>query len=187
MSTRKGDWIQTYTGRQFWPLDPRPDDISAHDIAHALAMKCRFGGHTKFPGHIYSVAQHSILVADLLPKKFQLWGLLHDAAEAYLPDVPRPVKPFLAGFEAIERRIMECVAERFTLEWPMPAAVKVADNIALATERRDVMRATKHEWNLTEQPSLAHVIEPEDPWYVWSRFITLLREHVIVEDFEVAA
>ena len=125
-----------------------------------------------------------MLVADLLPLKYQLWGLLHDAAEAYLPDVPRPVKPFMPGFDAIERRILECVAERFTLEWPMPKEVKRADNIALATERRDVMIASPHDWNLPERASLKDTIEQDDPRYIYGRFLERLRGHVLVPVLE---
>ena len=86
-SERIGDWIQTYTGRQFWPLDPRVDEIHIEDIAHSLSMRCCYGGHlTDF----YSVAEHSVLVSLHVPQEFALWGLLHDAAEAphrHLPPV----------------------------------------------------------------------------------------------------
>lgn len=68
---RRGDWIQTFTGRRFWPLDPRPEDVCIEDIAHALSLKCRFGGHcTRF----YSVAEHSVHVSNYVPAEFALWG-----------------------------------------------------------------------------------------------------------------
>src|SRR5574342_1090607 len=81
--------IITYTGRLFWPLSPRLEDINILDICHALSNQTRFTGHTR---EFYSVAQHSCLVSDLLPEKFKLDGLLHDASEAYLMDLARPVK-----------------------------------------------------------------------------------------------
>ena len=66
---RKGDWILTYSGIEFWPLDPRPEDVRIEDIAHALSMQCRFAGHCD---RFYSVAEHSIRVADLVPREDKL-------------------------------------------------------------------------------------------------------------------
>jgi hypothetical protein len=133
---RDNQWIQTYTGRRFWPLDPRAEEVEIEDIVHALAMKCRFTGHVR---EFYSVAQHSLLVADMCPLEDRRWALLHDAAEAYLPDVARPIKRQLSGFRAIEEKVLRCVARRFDLPWPMPQSVEIADVRALATERRDLM------------------------------------------------
>jgi len=87
MAARIGDWIQTYTGKRFWPLDPRPEDVDILDIAHSLSLLCRFTGHTS---SFYSVSQHSILVAQEVPKRLRLWALFHDAAEAYIGDIARP-------------------------------------------------------------------------------------------------
>ena len=89
MAARKGDWIQTFTGRAFYVLDPRPEDVDIEDIAHALSMQCRFAGHCR---EFYSVAQHSVTASWLVPPEDALWGLLHDAAEAYVVDLPRPIK-----------------------------------------------------------------------------------------------
>jgi hypothetical protein len=86
---RKGDWMQTYTGRQFWPIDPRADEIDIVDIAHALSQQCRFAGHCK---SFYSVATHSWHTSNVCNSENALWGLLHDAAEAYLVDLPTPIK-----------------------------------------------------------------------------------------------
>ena len=82
-------WIQTFTGRKVYPLALKPSDVCVEDIAHALSMKCRFNGHCR---EFYSVAEHSTRVAMILPKGKQVFGLLHDAAEAYLPDVCAPIK-----------------------------------------------------------------------------------------------
>lgn len=135
---RKGDWGCTYTGRQFWPEDPRPSDIHVLDIAHALSMQCRFGGHCR---EFYSVAQHSVLVSIACDPAAALWGLLHDASEAYLVDVPRPAKraPGMAGYREMERRAMAAVCERFGLPVAMPPSVKRADEAVLAAEARDLM------------------------------------------------
>ena len=85
----KDRYLSTYTGKKFYPYDPRPEQICIEDIAHGLSMLCRFAGQCRF---FFSVAEHSIAVAHLLPANLKLFGLLHDASEAYLADLPRPVK-----------------------------------------------------------------------------------------------
>ena len=111
------DWIQTYTGRRFHPLAPRADELDLVDIAHALSLNCRFNGHCRC---FYSVAEHCVRVADILPPELALWGLLHDAAEAYLADVPRPAKQQMPQFVAAEDRLLRVIVEHFGLSWPMP-------------------------------------------------------------------
>ncbi len=136
-------WIQTYTGRQFWPLDPRPEDVCIEDIAHALAMKCRYTGHCE---EFYSVAQHSVMVSHIVPMYDALWGLLHDAGEAYLADLARPVKKHMPEFQQAEARIMECVATHFGLTMPEPKSIANADLVMLRTERRDLMKTPPRPW-----------------------------------------
>lgn len=148
LAQRKGDWIQTYTGKQFWPLDPRPEDVCIEDIAHALSMKCRFGGHTNV---FYSVAEHSVLVMRAVEEPHKKAALLHDAAEAYLADIPRPVKPHLPGWHEVERAVELAIAEHFGIPWPMPAEVKAADNAILHDEKRLLVEA-RHDWKLLGQP-----------------------------------
>jgi 5'-deoxynucleotidase YfbR-like HD superfamily hydrolase len=137
-----GGYIATYTGGQIAPLNPDPADINIEDVAHSLANQCRFTGHTRV---FYSVAQHSTLVSELCPDKYRLWGLLHDATEAYLSDIARPIKRFSGTFgeiySEVEDNLMKAVIERFGLEYvlPMPDAVKEADNILLANEIRHLM------------------------------------------------
>lgn len=141
--TRTGDWIQTYTGRQFWPLDPRADEIFVEDIAHALSMQCRFAGHClKF----YSVAEHSVLVSRNVAPELALWALLHDAAEAYLVDLPRPVKRSMPDYRGAEDRVMAAICYRFGLPQDMPAAVKTADNRILADEAEQNMARPPVAW-----------------------------------------
>ena len=129
--------ILTRSGNFFWPLEPEPADIRIDDIAHALAAVCRFTGHTTRP---YTVAEHSILVGSTLPEgTLRLWGLLHDASEAYLSDVAGPIKKHLANYEEIEDRLMQCIAAKFGLPWPMPCEVKVADKYMLVVEQGSLM------------------------------------------------
>lgn len=151
MANRKGDWIQTYTSKQFWPLDPRPEDVCIEDIAHALAMKCRYNGHCS---RFYSVAQHSVLVslAEPIPLLERKEALLHDAAEAYLPDVPRPIKPLLTGFAEIEENIDRAIAERFGLTYPWPDQVHRVDGQILADESKALMGDPPADWRLPFPP-----------------------------------
>jgi hypothetical protein len=134
-ASRLGDFMQTYTGRQFWPLDPREDEVCIEDIAHSLAMQCRYAGHCI---QFYSVAEHSVHIAWWLHRHADattaLMGLLHDASEAYLIDVPRPVKPFLDGYKSLERWVQNAVMRSFQLPEQMPAAAKEADDRIIADE-----------------------------------------------------
>jgi 5'-deoxynucleotidase YfbR-like HD superfamily hydrolase len=151
-------YIPTFTGLKFWPLAPITADICIEDIAHALAYECRFNGHTK---QFYSVADHSIRVSRHVEQMamqctwrtyesleqiaaIALWGLLHDASEAYLKDLPAPIKhaPGIGIiYRQYERNLMDAIALRFGLMPHEPAIVKDADNILLATEARDLITA----------------------------------------------
>lgn len=143
--TRRGDWMQTASGRQFWPLDPRPEEIHIGDIAAALSKLCRYNGHCEWH---YSVAQHSVYVSHQLPAEHALTGLLHDATEAYCADVPRPLKRFLTGYAQIEQDIWLAVAERFGLPVEMPACVHEADNAVLLSEKAQIMQPAPAPWNV---------------------------------------
>lgn len=154
---RQGDWMQTFTGKQFWPLDPRADEICIEDIAHSLSMQCRYAGHCQ---RFYSVAEHSIHVSYVIEPEFAIYGLLHDAAEAYLVDVPRPVKPFLDGYRAMEDRLWEEICYRFNL-WTdrvKEAAIKRADNAVLLAEKPVLMPHTPAPWNVPGEPADVRIV-----------------------------
>jgi hypothetical protein len=82
-------WLATYSGAEFSLIDPQPDQVRIGDIAHSLSQLCRFVGATR---SFYSVAQHCVLVSDHCPPEYAFAGLMHDAAEAYCLDMPRPLK-----------------------------------------------------------------------------------------------
>ncbi|RWO20743.1 MAG: hypothetical protein EOS09_26300 [Mesorhizobium sp.] len=132
---RKGDWMQTYSGFQFWPLDPRAEEIHIVDIAHALSMQCRYAGHCR---RFYSVAEHSVHLARFVSPKNAMWALLHDASEAYLVDVPRPVKPDLTNYKYLETKVMAEVCKRFGLSPEMPAEVHEVDGAIIGDERSNM-------------------------------------------------
>jgi len=155
--------IITYTGRLFWPLDPRLEDINALDICHALSNQCRFTGHTIM---FYSVAEHSCRVHDNLPQEHKLAGLLHDASEAYLMDLARPVKEqdAMELFRTAEENIMKLVAEKFNFEYPYSKEIYKADKILLNTEYRDLMAKNElREADFNGYKPLDEVIHPWNP------------------------
>lgn len=182
-SSRIGGSGATASGRRYWPADPRPEDFDIRDIAHALSHTCRFAGHVR---EFYSVAQHSVLVATHAltlwrpshggtPEGAALWGLLHDASEAYLVDIPQPLKllPEMAGYRTLERRMMAAICDAFGIPREMPPAVAEADEVLLATEARDLMPpAAVAEWGLTTEPALWH-IDPAGPATAKASFLVL--------------
>jgi hypothetical protein len=117
---RIGDWMQTASGRMFWPLDPRPEEVHIEDIAGALSKLCRYNGHCEWH---YSVAQHSVYVSYQVPREHEFAALMHDATEAYCADVPRPLKKHLAGYADIERNIWLAIAQRYNLPADLPQEV----------------------------------------------------------------
>ena len=133
-------WKQTFTGLKFWLTAPQPDTICIEDIAHHLAMQCRYDGATKTH---YSVAQHSILVSELLPDNLTLSGLLHDAAEAYIGDQTKPYKDLVeTRFSlSIEYKITLAIYEKFKA-WPLHVnspEIKEADLQVLRAEALQVL------------------------------------------------
>jgi len=107
--------ILTYTNTLFYPLEPQVDEVKLEDIAHALSQMCRANGHFKT---FYSVAQHSIncaqeALARGLPGRSQLACLLHDASEAYISDVTRPVKCYLDDYRKIEFKLQQVIYAKF--------------------------------------------------------------------------
>lgn len=140
----RGNWIQTYTGKQFYALDPQPDDIDIEDIAHALSNMCRYAGHCK---KFYSVAEHSILVAENLSSEYQLAGLLHDASEAYLVDIPRPFKGYLTNYYELEEKIMNSIYAKFNVDCGFHDVIKAVDTRILNDEREQNMNKSEHKWD----------------------------------------
>lgn len=137
--------MHTFTGRRFWPLDPRPEDVCVEDIAHALALQTRFGGHCL---RFYSVAEHCVHLARAASPDAALWLLLHDGSEAYLSDMVRPLKRHMPEYRAIEDRVAWVVYEAFDLDPGMePAEVKERDCRILIDERAQVMLSTGEAWH----------------------------------------
>jgi hypothetical protein len=129
--------IRTFTGRLVDPLNLKPDDIDIRDIAHALSNMCRFNGHCR---QFYSVAEHSVRVAEMVPDEQILAALLHDRAEAYLPDMTRPVKyrDEMAFYRLLEQGVERTTAVPFGIAAEKTVEIDAADKVMCAIEQRDL-------------------------------------------------
>ena len=143
----KNDWVVTNSGQKLFLTNPDPESILIEDIAHGLSQTCRWGGQCKT---FYSVAQHCYMISSIVPRSDALWGLLHDAAEAYMTDLPRPLKMILPGYQLIESGILKAIAEKYGLPESIPSTVKKADNVMLATEARLLMNHCPEDMYLSE-------------------------------------
>jgi 5'-deoxynucleotidase YfbR-like HD superfamily hydrolase len=172
-NTRKGDWFVTFTGRRFYPLDPRVEDIDILDIAHALSLQTRWNGHCKT---FYSIASHSLACLKVAEtegrsEEARRWALMHDTAEAYTGDIIRPIKRSLGviegsegpaegmrlfPFQRLEDALLRIIAERFGLPWPMPDVVHTIDNRMLVTEAVNLTNYEQAEHWIYEKP-WAHI------------------------------
>ena len=147
-------WFITFNGRQAYPLHLKVEDVLITDIAHSLSRLARFQGHF-LPEH-YSVAEHSVLVSHLVPKRLAFHGLMHDAAEAYCGDVITPIKqmPGMAAYRAMERRVQEVIREKFGMaRLSLVDAMKLrrADMVALLTEKRDLIVPHPWPWDVEKE------------------------------------
>jgi hypothetical protein len=152
-------WIQTYTGKKFYPMHIKPEDISIKDIAHALSLQCRFSGHCK---QFYSVAEHSVLVASFCSESEKFHGLLHDASEAFIHDLAYPIKQMtqMAGYREIESIIQAAIYNKFRLDPIEPSGVKRADITVLSIEARSLMGVILPGWNNLDLPALPLNVVP---------------------------
>ena len=143
----RGEWLHTYKGIRFYPSAPQMDEIDIEDIGHALANVCRFGGHVK---EYYSVAQHSVIVSNIIKPGFEKEGLLHDAPEAYIGDMVRPIKRVSEvgkAFKKVENIVAAAIMEKFGVGALDSDEVQIADDTILAMEARDILHGTKG-WTL---------------------------------------
>lgn len=215
--TDRGYNQTTASGFPFWALDPRPEDIRIQDIAAHLSRICRFGGalrETQESGQdrlgrpknrrveTYSVAQHSVLVSRNVPQEFALEALLHDAAEAYVGDVIKPIKmllepdwdgmlrlldvpsedlfalsEFIPSFSRIEGRVDAAIRTKFGLPAEMSPEVKEADYRAVLTEHRDLqVDRGLVDWGLPEAAPWSERIVPVLPSVARAQFLQRFNE-----------
>lgn len=162
----RGGYIETFTGKKFHLDDPDPESIDIIDIAAALGKKCRYGGQC---ARFYSVAQHCVLVSRYTDDPLE--GLLHDAHEAYIPDMPKPFKALIDGWRDLEDRLEATILETFGLASPVSKDTKRVDSAILADEVNQLIRSRGDDrWVLPEEP-VGVAIVPWTPTSATARFL----------------
>jgi hypothetical protein len=148
-------WIGTATGGAFNVIDPKVEDVRLHDIVHALSRQCRYGGHCR---RFYSVAEHSVHVARVVALKYPSLGLpalLHDSSEAYLVDIPRPLKKAMPEYRAVEDRLMKAIYTRFEIGevfWPLDPEIVDIDVRILHDECEQNVAQPAVPWGFPGEP-----------------------------------
>jgi hypothetical protein len=175
MMERVGDWMQISGGDQFWPLDPRPEEITIEQIAHGLSRQCRYGGHVKDEVEHYSTAEHSFHISHTVPPEHALAALLHDAPESFLQDVIRPIKPYLTEYKPIEDRLQEMIFIKYGLDPIIPNIVHEHDMRICVDERDQVMDKPKVMWMEGVEP-LGVTIQCWSPSIAKKMFLTRFHE-----------
>lgn len=170
------------SGAHVYPCDLRPEDITLNDIARSLSRICRFGGHLKDDVEHYSVAQHSVLVSYVVPKEYAKEGLLHDATEAYVGDMIRPIKVVMPHYNELEHAVKQSVCAAFNLEHDylhVEEVIKYADNVVACTEKRDVIPESTADWGVMPEP-MAEIIKPLNAFEAYDLFMSRAKELGVV-------
>jgi hypothetical protein len=174
------NFIETFSGAAFHFMNPAPEEIHIADIAHALSNQCRYAGHVK---KFYSVAEHCVHLYDyafknnLGDEQTRLTLLLHDASEAYLSDIARPIKMCIPQYREIEIRIEEAIAKKFDLVYPFPDMVKELDTRILMDERPQVKEPSDLVWGVTAEP-LGITLKFWDTKMAWLLFLDRYKEAI---------
>lgn len=162
-----GPSIMLQSGVWFDFAAPHASPFTIEDIAHGLANICRYSGQCS---RFYSVAEHSLLVSETAVG-FELEALMHDAAEAFLGDITRPLKQMLPDYKRIEAEVERAIFSRFGIQTPLPREVKQADLRVLAAEQRQIMPRGTDEWlrgqDVVPAPILVHHLSPDEAKRIW--------------------
>lgn len=134
--TSRGKYIATVSGRAYYPTAPDAAELDIEDIAHALSNICRYTGHTR---KFYSVAEHSVIMSYIVPPEHAYVALMHDATEAYIGDVARPIKYLFPDYERLEDKNWKVIAEKFGLPTELPEIVKYLDSAICNVEMAELI------------------------------------------------
>lgn len=160
--------IRTYVGKMIDPYNPDPEMITLVDIAHSLSNICRWNGHSM---RFYSVAQHSLFVSGMMDRpEDKLAALLHDASEAYLTDLPRPVKYRMDKYFDVEFNLMMVISRKFGFQYPLSVVVQDADDYALQFEYDNIVTNDR-----------IKTLTPHDAKHEFLRQLDMLTNPVITE------
>ncbi len=172
-------YIRTYTGKKFHPFDPQPEEIEIGDIAAGLSKQCRFAGQCPI---FYSIAEHSCYVAENCSDKVKLAALLHDASEAYLVDIPKPIKQELPDYQHIERRVQAAIYRRFNINVTYAMALEIGkiDTQLLCVEFKQFFPSHYEEdvSFLAQLPLPQVTNEGRTPYIAEERFLRLFEAYV---------
>lgn len=171
-NTGRGHNTHTISGNVFFPTSPEPKEIHIADIAHSLSMLTRFNGHCRW---FYSVAQHCVIMSNAVSPEYALEALMHDAAEAYIGDLVRPVKAHCPDWCEIDKRLDAVIRAKFGLPEAMSAEVRHWDNVMCATEKRDLLNPSMADWAGLPEPAPFR-IEPWPQEYAKYRFLERYNE-----------
>lgn len=168
-------FLTTLSGKHFDYLNATADDIDIEDIANALSNICRFAGHLP---EFYSVAQHSVLCSQIVQPEFAFEALMHDAAEAYVQDLPAPLKQLLPDYKRIETMVEDLIRTKYSLSLSHSSVVKYADLIMLATERRDLEIDDGTVWPMLQGIPCSDIIQivPLRPGQAYGLFMNRFNE-----------
>lgn len=186
--TDRGDWFQTYTGKKFYPMSVSTEDIDILDIAHALSLICRYGGHCR---KFYSVAEHCVLLSHVVAPEHALPALLHDAAEAYVGDMVRPLKRVdgMHLYRDLDELISWKIAEKFGIAPRIPDEVKEADLRILHDERGRLFPLDGPEWtSISHLKPLGVYVEcwkPAEAEYIYLHRFNELQAAAVRRDIDV--
>ena len=181
LSGKAYSWMQTYTGKKFYPFAPKIGDVDIEDIAHALSLQCRYAGHCN---NFYSVAQHSVLGVWLMDDEnelssYQKLFLMHDAPEAYIGDMIRPMKVYSPAYKETEEAVNAVVMRAFDLPSEMPPLIKHYDNVMCTWEKKYLL-PNADEWH--NMPDISNISMTEQPIRSWT---PVKAKNLFLETFDI--
>ena len=165
----RGPPVHLYSGKLFYVLDPKVEDIELEDIAQSLSRTCRYNGHIEAP--FYSVAQHCVLASMFVngDAKMAKTALFHDATEAYIGDIVKPLKVLLPQIKEIEENLWKAISTKFDLNLEIPEEVHLVDRKLLSTEKRDFLPSSSY-WGDLPEP-FGFKIFPQGPKDSYNSFM----------------